>query len=69
MVLHSRGFITSPTIIPLPPENYDLFRDDETLKTHIQSEVEIYNGLRVLSEEFPKIKRRLFPYETYKSRL
>lgn len=53
--LHSRGLVTSPTIIPLPPENYDLFRDDEKLKAHIQSEVEIYDGVRLLSEEFPKI--------------
>ena len=52
--LHSRGLVTSPKIIPLLPENYDLFRDDEKLKAHIQSEVEICSTLRLLSEEFPK---------------
>lgn len=52
--LHSRGLIKGPEIIPLEPENYDEFRDEEKLNVHIQNEFEVHDGLRVLSEEFPK---------------
>lgn len=52
--LHSRGLIKGPEIIPLDPENYDEFRDQEKLNVHIQNEFEVHDGLRVLSEEFPK---------------
>ena len=53
--LHSRDLVKGPNTYPHDPENYDEFRDEEKLKAHIQHEGEIYNGLRVLSEEFPKI--------------
>ena len=50
--LHSRDLVKGPDIVPLDPENYDEFRDTEKLKVHMQTEVEIHDGLRVLSEEF-----------------
>lgn len=53
--LHSRNLVKGPNTYPLAPENYDEFRDEEKLKAHIQHEGELYSGLRVLSEEFPKI--------------
>ena len=51
--LHSRDLVKGPEIIPLDPERYNEFRDEAKLKAHIQHEVEIYSGLRGLSEEFP----------------
>lgn len=53
--LHSRDLVKGPEIIPLPPENYDEVRDEGKLKAHIQHEIEIYSGLRLLSEEFPTV--------------
>lgn len=52
--LHSRDLVKGPDIVPLGPENYDEFRDEEKLNVHIQTEFEVHDGLRVLSEEFPK---------------
>ena len=53
--LHSRDLIKGPDLVPMEPENYDEFRDNEKLKTHIQNEFEIHSGLRLISEEFHKI--------------
>lgn len=53
--LHSRDLIRGPRIVPLDPERYDEFRDEEKLNVHIQTESEVHSGLRILSEEFPDL--------------
>jgi len=49
--LCSRNLEKTPKLIPMNPVLYDQFRDRQKLKTHMQSECEIYSGLRILSQE------------------
>ncbi len=53
--LSSRNIAKSPEIIPLDPIRYDDFRDQDKLKMHLQNEFEIYEGLKMVSEELPPI--------------
>lgn len=54
--LSSRNLVKTPNIIALDPIVYEEFRDTEKLKVHEQNECEIYDGLRIVTEEFPPLE-------------
>ena len=54
--LSSRGLKKGPDIFPLESVSYPDFRDEEKLKVHLQSEIEIYPTVHLISEELPPME-------------
>ena len=54
--LSSRQLVKGPDLIPLEPIPYEEFRDEDKLKVHLQTESEIFDGLRLVSEELPPLE-------------